>query len=143
MRIVSRRLTDFRMYVYASRAYLKEAAPIVVMEDLKKHPFIGFVEELGFAYELHYSATVKFDYSDAIGADVDRRIRSTSLLAQLHAALSGSGLCMLPAYLASSYPELIPLLPEQVSVTRSFHMHVHEDQRSAANVREVAPFIAT
>src|ERR1700741_1973867 len=78
MRVVSRRLTDFRIYVYASRAYLKEALPVVVIEDLKKHPFIGFVDALGFVSELHYSATVKFDYSDAIGADVDRRIRSTS-----------------------------------------------------------------
>ena len=142
MRLVSRRLTDFRMYVYASRAYLKEAAPIVAMEDLKKHPFIGFVEELLIASELHYSAAVIINYSDAIGADVERRIRSTSILAQLHATLSGSGLCMLPAYVASSYPELVPLLPEQVSVTRSLHMHIHEDHRRAPNVREVAAFIA-
>jgi DNA-binding transcriptional LysR family regulator len=142
MRLVSRRLTDFRMYVYASRAYLKEAAPIVAIEDLKKHPFIGFVEELWFASELHYSAAVIINYSDAIGADVERRIRSTSILAQLHATLSGSGLCMLPAFVASSYPELVPLLPEQVSVTRSLHMHIHEDHRRAAPVREVAGFIA-
>ena len=142
MRLVSRRLTDFRMYVYASRAYLKEAAPIVAMEDLKKHPFIGFVEELLIASELHYSAAVIINYSDAIGADVERRIRSTSILAQLHATLSGSGLCMLPAYVASSYPELVPLLPEQVSVTRSLRMHIHEDHRRAPNVREVAAFIA-
>jgi DNA-binding transcriptional LysR family regulator len=38
MRVVSRRLTDFRMYVYASRAYLKEAAPIVAMEDSRSTP---------------------------------------------------------------------------------------------------------
>src|SRR5258707_7386167 len=86
MRVVSRRLTDFRMYVYASRAYLKEAAPIVAMEDLKNHPFIGFVEELLFASELHYAAAI-INYSDAIGADVEPRIRSTSVLAQLHATL--------------------------------------------------------
>jgi len=75
MRLVSRRLTDFRLYVYASRAYLKQAAPIVAMEDLKRHPFIGFVEELLIASELHYSAAVIINYSDAIGADVERRIR--------------------------------------------------------------------
>jgi DNA-binding transcriptional LysR family regulator len=142
MRLVSRRLTDFRMYVYASRAYLKEVAPIVAMEDLKKHPFIGFVDELLIASELHYSAAVIINYSDAIGADVERRIRSTSILAQLHATLSGSGLCMLPAFVASSYPELVPLLPEQVSVTRSLRMHIHEDHRRAPHVREVAAFIA-
>jgi DNA-binding transcriptional LysR family regulator len=141
MRVVSRRLTDFRMYVYASRAYLKEAAPIIAMEDLKKHPFIGFVEELLFASELIYSGAT-LNYSEAIGADVEPRIRSTSVPAQLHATLSGSGLCILPAFLASSCPELVPLLPEQVSVTRSLHMHIHEDHRRAPHVREVAAFIA-
>ena len=141
MRVVSRRLTDFRMYVYASRAYLKEAAPIIAMEDLKNHPFIGFVEELLFASELHYAGAF-INYSDAIGADVEPRIRSTSVLAQLHATLSGSGLCVLPAFVASSYPTLVPILPEKVSVTRSYHMHIHEDHRRAAHVREVATFIA-
>jgi DNA-binding transcriptional LysR family regulator len=133
MRVVSRRLTDYRMYVYASRAYLKEAAPIVAREDLEKHPFIGFVDELLFRPELNYS--------DAIGVDVEPRIRSTSVLAQLHATLSGSGLCLLPAFVASSYPTLVPVLSEQVSATRSFHMHIHEDHRRAAHVRELAAFI--
>jgi len=142
LRVVSRRLTDQRLYVYASRAYLEEATPIVAMEDLKKHPFIGFVEELLLASERHYSTDVIINYSDAIGADVERRIRSTSILAQLHATLSGSGLCMLPAFVASSYPELVPLLPEQVSVTRSLRMHIHEDHRRAPHVREVAAFVA-
>jgi DNA-binding transcriptional LysR family regulator len=66
----------------------------------------------------------------------------TSALAQLHATLSGSGLCILPAYVASSYPTLVPVLSEQVSVTRSVHMHIHEDHRRAPHVREVATFIA-
>jgi DNA-binding transcriptional LysR family regulator len=132
MRLVSRRLTDFRMYVYGSRAYLNAAAPIGAREDLKNHPFIGFVEEL-FTAE---------DYSDAIGVDTAPRIRSTSILAQLHATLSGSGLCMLSAFVASSYPMLVPVLPEQVVATLSFHMHLHEDHRRAPHVREVAAFIA-
>ena len=49
---------------------------------------------------------------------------------------------MLSAFVASSYPMLVPVLPEQVSVTLSFHMHIHEDHRRAAPVREVAAFIA-
>jgi DNA-binding transcriptional LysR family regulator len=134
MRIASMRLTDFRMYVYASRAYLNEAAPIVARQDLKKHPFIGFVEQLLFPPEVNFS--------DSTGADVEPRIRSTSILAQLHASLSGSGLCMLPAFIASSCPTLVPALSEQLSVTRSIHMHIHEDHRRVAPVREVAAFIA-
>jgi len=84
----------------------------------------------------------QLDYLDLIGANVEPRIRSTNVLTQLHATLSGSGLCMLPAFVASGYPALAPVLPEQVSLTRSFHMHIHEDHRRAAHVREVAAFIA-
>src|SRR6202011_6330059 len=73
--------------------------------------------------------------------DVEPRIRTTNVLTQLHATLSGSGLCMLPAFLASGYSTLAPVLPEQVSLTRSLHMQIHEDHRKAAHVREVAPFI--
>jgi DNA-binding transcriptional LysR family regulator len=134
MRVVSRRLTDHRLHVYASRAYLEEAPQIVAREDLKKHPFIGFVEDLSFAPQLNYS--------DLIGADIEPRIRSTNVLVQLHATLSGSGLCMLPTFVASGHPTLAPVLPEQVSLTRSLHMHIHEDHRRAAHVREVAAFIA-
>src|SRR5882757_11372832 len=104
------------------------------MQDLKNHPFIGYVEELLFAPEL--------SFAEAIGADIEPRIRSTSVLAQLHATLSGSGLCVLPAFVASSYPTLVPVLSEEVSFTRSSHMHIHEDHRRAAHVREVAAFIA-
>ena len=132
MRVVSRRLTDHRTYVYASRAYLNEAAPIAAREDLKKHPFIGFVEELLFPPEI--------GFSDVIG--VEPRIRSTNVLAQLHATLSGSGLCLLPAFVASRHPALVPVLADQVAVTRSLHMHIHEDLKRAAHVREVAAFIA-
>jgi hypothetical protein len=34
------------------------------------------------------------------------------------------------------------VLPEQVSFMRSYHLHIHEDHRKAAHVREVAAFIA-
>jgi DNA-binding transcriptional LysR family regulator len=134
MRLVSRRLTDYRLYVYGSLAYLEKATPIVTVQDLKNHPFTGYVEELLFSPQL--------SFAEAIGADIEPRIRSTSVLSQLHATLSGSGLCVLPAFVASSYPALCPILPEKVSVTLSYYMHIHEDHRRAAHVREVAAFIA-
>ena len=44
MRLVSGRLTDYRMYVYGALAYLEKATPIVTMPNLRNHPFIGYVE---------------------------------------------------------------------------------------------------
>jgi DNA-binding transcriptional LysR family regulator len=98
---------------------------------MKSHPIISYVEEVAFVPEVNYLS--------AIGPEVQARIRS---IAQAHAALGGAGLCILPAFIGSSYPTLLPVLPEKVSLTRSFHMHIHEDHKKAAHVRAVASFIA-
>jgi hypothetical protein len=39
MRVVSRRLTDYRLYVYDSLAYLEKAAPIVAVQKFEHKPF--------------------------------------------------------------------------------------------------------
>ncbi len=134
LRVASRRLTDYRMFVYGSRAYLRHAAPIRGMQDLKDHPFVGYVEEGLFAPELNYL--------HAIDAGIQPRIRSSALLPQVFATAGGHGLAILPAYIAASFPDLVAVLPGQFSLTRSFHMHVHEDHRKAAHIRVVASFVA-
>jgi DNA-binding transcriptional LysR family regulator len=133
VRVVSRRLTDYRLFIYGSQAYLDAAPPILSVDDMRNHPIIGYVEAMVFAPQVNYLA--------AIRPNVEARIRSTCLIAQAHAALGGAGLCILPAFIGSSYPTLVPVLPDKVSLTRSFHMHIHEDHRKAAHVRAVASFI--
>jgi DNA-binding transcriptional LysR family regulator len=134
MRVASRRLTDYRLQIYASKEYLEKTEPILKKADLERHPFVGYVEELLFAPELNF----------ADGADVKivSRLRSTALLTQVHAVLGGHMLGILPAYIAASFPALVSVLPDEVFFNRSFYMHVHEDHRKAAHVREVARFIA-
>lgn len=134
LRVASRRLTDYRMFVYGARSYLKQAEPIRRKEDLLRHPFIGYVEEHLFSPELSFAS--------AIGVDYTARVRSTNLLTQVHSTLAGQCLCIIPAYVAAAFPTLVPVLPDQVEVTRTFHMHVHEDHWKAAHVRAVANFIA-
>jgi DNA-binding transcriptional LysR family regulator len=133
MRVASRRLTNYRLFVYGSRKYLETAPPLDSIDDLKHHPIIGYVEELVFTPEV--------DYLGAIGSEIDAPIRSTSLVTQIHAVLGGAGLCILPAFVGSSYPNLAAVLTDKISLTRAFHMHIHEDHRKAAHVRAVASFI--
>jgi DNA-binding transcriptional LysR family regulator len=134
MRVASRRLTDYRLQIYATRQYLDESPPIHTQKDLEQHPFVGYVEDLLFAPQLNFSS----------GLDVElvSRLRSTNLLTQVHTVLGGKVLGILPAYIATSFPKLIAVLPNEVSIKRSFYMHVHEDHRKAAHIREVARFIA-
>ena len=133
-RVVTRRLTDYHLCVYGSSAYLGSAEPIRSEADFARHPFVGYIEDMLFARELNYL--------DVVVPEPLARIRSTNLLAQVYATLAGAGLCILPSFIAAAHPGLVPVLPERLSLTRTFHMHIHEDYRKAAHIRAVAGFIA-
>ena len=135
LRVVSRRLTDYRLLVYASRDYLDTHPKITTPNDFSQHDFIGYIEDMLFTPELNYLST--------IGTGINARTRSTNLIAQVHAALAGGGLCVLPVFIARTYPGLVPVLPDKTSLKRSFFMHIHEDNSKSAHVRAAAAFIST
>jgi DNA-binding transcriptional LysR family regulator len=135
IRVVSRRLTDYRLMVYASRDYLDSHPKISSPSGFNDHDFIGYIEDMLFTPELNYLA--------AIGTGINARIRSNNLIAQVNATLAGGGLCVLPAFIARSYAGLIPVLPDKSSLKRSYYMHIHEDNGKAAHIRAAAAFIAT
>ena len=58
---VCSKLTDYRLQLYASRAYLERHAPIRRLDDLQAHRFFGYVEELVFSPELRYLSSVVSD----------------------------------------------------------------------------------
>ncbi|MBX9931469.1 MAG: LysR family transcriptional regulator [Methylobacterium sp.] len=133
-RVVTRRLVDYRLGIYASPIYLNRVPQILSKTDLSRHPFVGYIEDMLFTSELNYLSL--------IDPEASARIRSTNLLAQVHATLGGAGLCILPDFIASAYPGLVAVLRDAVSLMRAFHMNIHEDNRKAAPIREVAAFIA-
>jgi len=132
-RLYARKLTDYRLGLYATASYLDAHPPIDSRETLAGHDFIGYIDDLIFAPEL--------DYIEAIG-QIAPRIKSSSLVAQREATLAGAGLCMLPAFIAGAEPALLPVLADQVAITRSFWLIVHEDMRSLARIAVAADFIA-
>lgn len=133
-RVVSRRLTDYELLVYATPAYLQAHPPVTKAADFGGHHFVGYIEDMLFTPELNYLSL--------INAGINPRIRSTNLITQMHAALAGAGLCVLPVFIARDYPALVPVLPDVVCLRRSFFMHMHEDNRKSAHVRATAEFIS-
>ncbi|WP_342052330.1 MULTISPECIES: LysR family transcriptional regulator [unclassified Cupriavidus] len=134
LRVASRRLTEYSMLVYGARGYLKSAPPIRDQRDLAGHPFIGYMEDLLFTPELNFLGVTE--------VPLHPRLRSSNLVTQVQATLAGRSLCILPAYVAANFSELVPVLADEVRVQATFHMHVHVDHQRAAHVREVARFIA-
>ena len=60
----------------------------------------------------------------------------------MRAASSGAGLCVLPDFMAVEDGDLVPVLPEEIDLVRTFWLILHTDLRDTARVRAVADFIA-
>ncbi len=59
----------------------------------------------------------------------------------MQATLAGAGVCVLPHFMAVTDPRLVPVLPEQVAITRSFWLIVHADLKDIARIRATMDFL--
>lgn len=130
---VHEHLTDYRLFVYASRDYLAAAPAIRSRDDLGDHPFIGYVDDLIFTRALNYLPEIR--------PHLRARLQNSSLHAQLSATVAGYGLCVLPAYVACTAPDLVAVLPGEVSLRRSYWMVADSDMAETAQVRLTQRFL--
>lgn len=126
-------LTDYKLYVYGSTEYLASAPPIRTREDFSGHPFIGYVDDLIFTRALNYLPEIK--------PKLRAQLQNSSLQAQLSIAVAGHGLCVLPAYIASTAPSLVAVLPDEVALSRSYWMVADTDMVETAHVRLTQRFL--
>jgi DNA-binding transcriptional LysR family regulator len=132
-KIVARKLSDYRLGLYASAAYLDRHPPITMRDDLHAHEMIGYIDDLIFMPEL--------DYLDEVSKGLRPRLQSSNLVAQAQATLAGAGICVLPHFLAAQEPRLVPVLPAEVAIVRSFWLIVHADLKDVARVRATMDFL--
>lgn len=132
-KVVARKLCDYRLGLYASRDYLDSMPPITTPEDLFAHRIIGYIDDLIFTPEL--------DYLDEVAKGLRAQIQSSSVLAQMNAVAAGAGIGVIHHFMVPSEPRLVPVLPETVSITRSFWLLFHADLKEVARVRAIVDFI--
>jgi DNA-binding transcriptional LysR family regulator len=133
-RLHARKLADYELGLYGSRDYLAAHGPVRDEAELQGHRFIGYIEDLIYAPEL--------DYLPLVSREIRPLLTSSNLLAQFSATVAGSGLCVLPCFLADPEPRLGRVLSASVALIRSFWLIVHTDMRDLARVRIAAEFIA-
>jgi DNA-binding transcriptional LysR family regulator len=132
-RIVGRKLLDYRLGLYATSAYLDRTPKIAARDDLPAHRFVGYIEELLFTPEL--------DYLPQVSPKISASFRSANLIAQLNATLAGFGIAVLPHFMANAHPELRRVLPDDISISRTFWLLMHADNKDLARIRAVADYI--
>lgn len=125
--------SPYSLRVYAARDYLARHPPLAGRDDLLAHRFIGYIEEMLFAPGL--------DYLDDIHPALRATIKSSSIFNQLSATRSGLGLCVLPDYLARPCDDLVPVLPDQITLRRNYWLTCHRDVRQMRRERAVIRFL--
>jgi DNA-binding transcriptional LysR family regulator len=131
--VVGRKLVDYSLGLYAAPRYLERFAPIAHRDDLAGHRFVGYIGELLYTPEL--------DYLPQVSPKISASFRSANLIAQFNATVAGFGIAVLPRFMATGAPGLVAVLPEQVSIQRSFWLLMHADSKDLARIRAVADYI--
>lgn len=120
-----RKLTDYRLRLYAARDWLAAHGPIETRAALRAQPLIGYVPDLLYSAELSYLTE--------IDPALRPRLRSTSINAQHRLVAAGAGMAVLPCFIGDADPLLARLL-DDVVVTRSFWLVTHADTRRSGRV---------
>lgn len=132
-RLTSQKLTEYKLHLMGARDYLAKN-PVHALEDVSSHPIIGYIADLIFDAEL--------DYLSEIGSPKPV-MASNSVSVQINWARSGAGLVIGHDFALPSAPELIRVLPELFSLTRSFYLVRHADDRKIDRLRLFAGELTT
>jgi DNA-binding transcriptional LysR family regulator len=132
-RQIVRRLTDYRLRIYASPDYLAANPPIESAADLSQHRFIGYMRDM-----LH---DTELDIIPTIADDATSVFESTNVFAQIEVAAAGVGLCVLPDFLAMDDARLQAVLADEFSLMRQFWLIIHPEMINIARIRAAIDFI--
>ena len=132
-RVYARKLVDYSLGLYASRAYCESRPPIRSREDLENHRWIGYVEDLMWTQELNYLPQVS--------KNIAPPLHISNVISQMTAMLGSAGIGVLPVYMARNESTLVRILPETVRLVRSYWLITHADTRSFARVRLMSDYL--
>ncbi|WP_417208383.1 LysR family transcriptional regulator [Antarctobacter sp.] len=119
-RLVVQKVTDYRLHLAASDDYLAQNAPVTAPEDLKGHRVIGYIPDMIFDKELDYLSDLGLERVP---------LASNSVAVQFHWLRQGAGLGIVHDFALPTAPGLRFVLRDAISLTRSFYLVRHADDR--------------
>ncbi|WP_319533637.1 LysR family transcriptional regulator [uncultured Cohaesibacter sp.] len=131
-RLVARKLVDYKLGLYASRAYVERYGAPQTHAELGDHRLIGLVEDLIYSPSLHYS--------DEMMRGHQRQFECASSLGQTEAVRAGLGIGILHGYLAKNDPDFVEILPDH-AIQRAYWAIYHESTRNLGRIKAVSDYI--
>lgn len=131
-RLIVQKLTDYRLHLAASRDYLDRTGGVATLEDLRRHRLVGYIPDMIFDKELDYLAEV--------GAG-PVSLASNSVSVQLNWLRTGCGVGVVHDFSLPAAPGLVKVLPDSISLTRSFWLVRHADDGRSARLARFAELL--
>ncbi len=128
-RLVVQRLADYRLNLAAHEDYLQAHPPILSREDLRGHRMIGYIPDMIFDRELDYLAETGVDWA---------QLTSNSVSVQMQAIRVGAGLGIVHDFAVPFCPGVRRILTDQLSLSRSFWLIRHQDDRRSLRMNRLA-----
>jgi DNA-binding transcriptional LysR family regulator len=132
-RLTVQKLSDYRLHLAASRDYTAAHPVIETPQDLHAHRVVGYIPDMIFDKEL--------DYLAAVGAGAVP-LASNSVSVQLNWLRHGAGVGIVHDFAMPSAPELVKIIPDQISLTRAFWLIRHADDGRVERLNRFAGLLA-
>ena len=128
-RLMVQKITDYRLSLAAARSYLKNHPSIEAPEDLAGHRMIGYIPDMIFDKELDYLGD----------RGVERvALASNSASVQFQWVRQGMGLGMVHDFAIPAARGVRRVLASHISLTRSFYLIRHADDRRLERLNRFA-----
>lgn len=132
--LISRKLADYDLMLYASPDYLNEMGdPREAAHLASHHRLVGYISDLLYAPEL--------DYLSEFHSDLQATVRSSSINAQLQLLAAGAGVGVLPCFMGDREPHVVRVLPA-IRITRSFWVVTHRDNHQLGKVKFLSGWLS-
>jgi DNA-binding transcriptional LysR family regulator len=128
-RLTVQKITDYKLYLAAARAYLIKHPRIQSLKDLRGHRMIGYIPDMIFDKELDYLAELGLEHVN---------LASNSVSVQFNAIRAGAGIGVVHGFAMPTAPRLRKVLGDAVSLTRSFYLIRHADDRRLERMNRFA-----
>ena len=132
--IIARKITNYRLGLFAAENYLKNHPEILRKDDLSDHDLVDYIEDL------LYDENLRFLNEFAPGKKA--RLRSSTVVGQMNAIAAGAGIGVVPYFMAHTEPTLVPVLPD-LFAERWFWLQVNPDSRQLARVRTAIDYLVS
>lgn len=128
-RVIATKITDYRLSLAASDAYLGSAPPLGSLADLRAHRVIGYIPDMIFDRELDYLADLGVEQPP---------VASNSVSVQLNLIRQGAGVGVVHDFALPAAPGVRRVLTRDFGLTRAFHLIRHADDRRVPRIERFA-----